>query len=365
MASSGVDDAPRMRRDIERQPLSLTHLAVRSAEFVGAGARHVSPGQGGRLFVMGCGDGLFAAQAARGLAQRHHLDWWPVGALDLLLSAASLRDGDRVIAVSMSGNVDRTVEAAHAVAMRGVPLVALVNGNGGRLAEIAPAKIFLQLPDLAPFLCGTASYTCTLAALMMLAAGAGGSSSGPDFGPAIAAQQEAIAGADAAVGDIHSAVRDGIRFLSAGSDFGTAQYAAAKLVELTRIPAWSGDLEEFAHSQYWSMPTSQVVAVIAADPVVAPHAERSCAALAELGVTTLAVDTAASPVASAAVRVTLPAIDAALAPLATAVPAQILAYALAEAAGLDPNARTHLKSDAARFRVSRLLTRRSLVGTGG
>ena len=98
--------------------------SVEIIRYVGAGARHVSPGQGGRLFVMGCGDGLFAAQAARGLAQRHGLDWRPVGALDLLLSTASLRDGDRVIAVSMSGNVDRTVEAAHAVALMPLYLLA-------------------------------------------------------------------------------------------------------------------------------------------------------------------------------------------------------------------------------------------------
>jgi hypothetical protein len=37
---------------------------------------------------------------------------------------------------------------------------------------------------------------------------------------------------------------------------------------------------------------------------------------------------------------------------------------LARAPGLDPDTRAHLKGDALRFRVSRMLTRRSLIGTG-
>jgi hypothetical protein len=46
------------------------------------------------------------------------------------------------------------------------------------------------------------------------------------------------------------------------------------------------------------------------------------------------------------------------------MPLQLLAYRLARATGLDPDTRTHLRDDCARFRVSRLLTRRALVDTG-
>ncbi len=156
----------------------------------------------------------------------------------------------------------------------------------------------------------------------------------------------------------------GVRLLSAGADAGTAAYGAAKLVELTRLPSWSADLEEFAHSQYWSMPATDLVVVIAAHPVLADYAAESCRALSVLGVTTLAIDTAASPVETATHRITLPPIHPALAPLVTALPLQLLAYRLAEASGLNPNTRRHLKDDETRFRVSRLLTRRSLLGTG-
>ncbi len=354
---------PPMLRDVRRQPETLAALLARADEFAGAGREVLRPGPGGRVFACGCGDGLFAAVAARGLAEALGLDWRPIGALDLVLSAGRLTSADRVIAISMSGNVDRTVEAATAVDARGVPLLALVNGGGGRLGAIARAKVSLDIADVAPFLCGTSSYTATIEALMLLAGGAAGS----DLRSRLAGMPQAAAGALAAAEDAATGldgVPSGARFLAAGPEIGTAQYGAAKLVELTRVPAWHGDLEEFAHSQYWAMPVSDLVVAIATEPALARYAAESCEALGQLGVQTLAVDTAAAPVATAARRVTLPAVEPAFAPVLSAIPLQRLAYALAQAGGLDPNTRLHLKGDEARFRVSRLLTRRSLLGTG-
>ena len=347
-----------MRADMARQPEVIAALLLRAPAFLEAGAG-LAPGAGGRLFVTGCGDGAFAAEAAGEFARDLGLDWRAVGALDLLLSAHRLTAADRVIAISMSGNVDRTVAAARAAAAAGATLIALVNGGGGRLAEIAGARLSLDIPDIAPFLCGTSSYTATIAALMLLAAGAAGQ---PDAARALAMVPAALREAVACT--IEEAVPSGVRLLSAGAEAGTVRYGAAKLVELTRIPAWSGDLEEFAHSQYWATPTSDLIVVVAPEPVLARLAAEACEALAELGIRCLAIDTAATPVATAARRITLPALPPALAPLVTAVPLQVLACRLSQASGLDPDRRTHLREDTARFRVSRLLTRRSLLGTG-
>jgi fructoselysine-6-P-deglycase FrlB-like protein len=344
------------RADIARQPEVLRAMLAAPDRFLAAGAR-IAPGSG-RLFVAGCGDGLFAAEAASDFAVALGLDWRATGALDLLLAADRLTAADRVVSVSMSGNVDRTVEAAEAASRR-APVLALVNGSGGRLGRVAGDLVSLDLPELAPFLCGTASYVATLAALMLIAAGA---ADRPQAVSRLASVPAALAAAVAA--PLHVAVPTGVRLLSAGAQAGTVRYGAAKLVELTRIPAWPGDLEEFAHSQYWAMPLTDLVVVVAADPLVAARAAETCEALAELGVTTLAIDAADAPVATATTRVTLPALAPAIAPLAAAVPLQRLAHDLAEATGLDPATRLHLRQDAARFRVSRLLTRRALVGTG-
>lgn len=354
-----------MWRDITRQPVVLAALLGGAEDFLASGRDRLRPGPGGRLFVCGCGDGFFAAQAARRFAEQAGLDWRPIGALDLVLSAGSLTPDDRVIAISMSGNVDRTVEAARAVSERGVPLLALVNGGGGRLGDIAGAKMSLDLPDIAPFLCGTASYTATVAALVLLAAGASGAENVLERFRAIPeAQESAVAASEGVVRGLAGQRPSGVRILSAGAEIGTAQYAAAKFVELTRIPAWHGDLEEFAHSQYWAMPTSDLVIVVATEPALARYADEACEALGSLGVLTLAVDQERAPVRSARLRMTLPAVEPALAPLVSPIPLQALAYGMAQATGLDPNTRRHLKEDEARFRVSRLLTRRSLVGTG-
>ena len=347
-----------MRADMARQPAVIAGLLGRAPAFLAAGAA-LAPGAGGRIFVAGCGDGVFAAEAASGFAQELGLDWRAIGALDLLLSASRLTPADRVIAISMSGNVDRTVAAAQAAAQAGAPLLALVNGKGGRLAEVAGNRISLDIPDVAPFLCGTASYTATIAALMLLAAGAAGRHE------AAARLHAALPAIEAATtAEVAEAVPSGVRLLAAGADAGTVRYGAAKFVELTHIPAWPGDLEEFAHSQYWAMPTTDLVVIVAAEPAIAALAAEHCEALAELGVRCLAIDTADTPVPTAAHRITLPAIPPSLAPLATAIPLQALAHGLSRASGLDPDTRLHLKNDTVRFRVSRMLTRRSLIGTG-
>jgi glucosamine 6-phosphate synthetase-like amidotransferase/phosphosugar isomerase protein len=350
-----------MLADIARQPDVLAGLIGRTSAFEAAGEA-LRPGPGGRLFVAGCGDGLFAAEAAGLFAAEARLDWRPIGALDLVLSAARLTPQDRVICISMSGNVDRTVEAATAVAGAGVPLLAMVNGEGGRLGSIATAKISLDLPDIAPFLCGTASYGATIAALMMIASGASGTAA--DLDHAVPAMRSALAQSEAVAEAIAAEGMSGARFLAAGAETGTARYGAAKFVELTRNPAWSADLEEFAHSQYWAMPASDLVVVVATGSKVAGYARESCRALAELGVRTLAVDTESTPVETATHRVTLPYVPETLAPLASCIPLQRLAYAAAQATGLDPDTRLHLKEDSIRFSVSRKLTRRSLLGTG-
>ena len=84
-----------MVRDMARQPRVLAGLLGRADEFLAHGRTVLKPGPGGRLFVCGCGDGLFAARAASGWANEAGLDWRPIGALDLVLQASRLTGADR------------------------------------------------------------------------------------------------------------------------------------------------------------------------------------------------------------------------------------------------------------------------------
>jgi glucosamine 6-phosphate synthetase-like amidotransferase/phosphosugar isomerase protein len=156
----------------------------------------------------------------------------------------------------------------------------------------------------------------------------------------------------------------GVRFLSAGREMASAAFGAAKLVEVTQLPTWFGDVEEFAHSQFWSARQGELIVYLSANPLVSRVATHSAAILNGMGFVTLAIETENAPVSTAAHRLYIPAVSERLAPLAFAPPLQVLAWHLARATGLDPDTRAHLRDDTLRFATSRGLTRRALVGTG-
>jgi fructoselysine-6-P-deglycase FrlB-like protein len=377
----GAVAAP-MLADIRRQPECLARLLGRADALGTLAAGDLTPRPGGRLYAVGSGDGWFAARAvSRAARQGLGLPYRAASAMEFLAYLApGLTDADRVVLISMSGNVDRTVEAGRAVRARGARSLVLTNGEGGRLAEGAPRVVSLGIPELAPFLCGTSTYTATVLALILLllgvrAAPEGGARADPAWRPAlppVAAAlgwlPEVIVDADRAAAEVaaHAGGRrlSGVRILAVGPHLASAEYGAAKLVELTRIPVWSDDVEEFAHRQFWSAGARDLVVYLVPNGPAAERATEAAPALAELGLDTLAIETSAATVPTAGRRLELPALPEWLAALVLPVPLQLLAYHLARATGLDPDTRAHLRDDRVRFRVSRQLTRRSLVDTG-
>jgi len=155
----------------------------------------------------------------------------------------------------------------------------------------------------------------------------------------------------------------GLRFLGVGQSLAAADYGAAKCVEVTTIPAWSDDIEEFAHRQYWSMKRGEIVVLLPVDAASAGYADATADALGRLGTPTVAIGPGAAAVPRARHTIATPGTDAE-AWLGQSVALQLLAYRLGLANGTDPNTRRHLKSDTERFAVSRRLTRLSLLGTG-
>ena len=349
-----------MLRDVRRQPAVHAGLLARAFELRSFAREHLVPDPDGALYATGCGDGWFAARAASLIGGGPH-PYRPRAALPFLVyDAPALGPADRVLVISMSGNVDRSVEAAEAALVRGAQVALLTNGDGGRTGALGVARISLEIEPIAPFLCGTTSYTASVLALALA------------LGPAgtVEAANELATGLEACLDAAEPIVRDvarpysGVRFLSSGANLATADYGAAKLVELTRLPAWSDDIEEFAHRQFWSADPGELVVYLSAHPGIARYADESARALAGMGFTTLGVEIEGSEVPSAAHRVTLPRVEEALSPLPLSLPLQLLAGHLARATGLDPDTRAHLKDDGKRFETSRRLTRRSLLGSG-
>lgn len=357
--TAGRDGA--MLRDVRRQPAVHAGLLARAFEFRSFAREHLVPDPGGALYATGCGDGWFAARAAAALIGGGPHPYRPRAALPFLVyDAPALGSVDRVLVISMSGNVDRSVEAAEAALARGAKVALLTNGDGGRTGALGVARVSLEIEPIAPFLCGTTSYTASVLALA-LALGPAGS---------VEAAKQLATGLEACLDAAEPVVRElaraysGVRFLSSGANLATADYGAAKLVELTRLPAWSDDIEEFAHRQFWSADPGELVVYLSAHPGIARYADESARALAGMGFTTLGVEIEGSEVPSAAHRVALPRVEEALSPLPLSLPLQLLAGYLARATGLDPDTRAHLKDDGKRFETSRRLTRRSLLGSG-
>ncbi len=364
-------NAPAMLADIRRQAGVLDGLLARAPEFHALGAEHLRPGPGGRLFAFGCGDGWFAADAVAPVAgPAFGLPLVPVTSLDMLLRhAGTATAADRAVAISMSGTVDRTNAAAAALRTGGARHVALTNDDGAALGAGASGVASLRVPDIAAFLTGTARYSATVLGLMLLVEGAAPAGalapasccSGPGMRkliadlPAVLDEAETVFGP--ACREIAAAGFGGVRVLGAGSDWATAGYGAAKLVKLMTVPVWGGEIEEFAHSQFWSSRADEVVVLLASTAEVSRLAENTAAALATAGQRTIAIESAGVPVASATYRLSLPETPSWLAPLLMPAPLQILAYALALATGFDPN-RSQNQADPKRFLAAQLLSRR-------
>lgn len=348
-----------MLDDIRRQPETLARLYARRDELIGFAAGNLRPGAGGRAFVFGSGDGWFAARAA--LADIANAQ--ARSGLDFTLNVApSIGPDDRALAISMSGNVDRTVEGATIAKERGARVSGLTNGGGGRLGALGGSLHSLDIPDIAPFLCGTSTYTATLAALQVAFGGEEVVEALAELLPALPAFiDEADRFARGVAG--HAASCGGVRVLGVGSSVATADYGAAKFVEVTKIPAWSDDIEEFAHRQYWSMQLSETVIFLPLDEASARYADASAEALSDLGVRTIALEPKNAALPNASDRLSLPG-GSGTAAITQAIALQLLAYHFGLATGTNPNKREHLKGDAARFSVSRKLTRRSLLNTG-
>ena len=350
-----------MLADMRRQPMALAGLLARAGEIQAAGWAARGDAKG-RVHAFGSGDGWFAARAAVDFArQRLNLRYKGTSALEMLAyRAPGMGPADLAVAISMSGTADRTNEAAEAVRARGAGLLALTNGSGGNLAGIAHSKVSLELIDLAPFLTGTAKYTASLLGLMLLLQGM--AAHGDDELPAvIRALPDLVAGAEGFAREQAQGLAQrpitGIRILSSGCNLATADYGTAKFLKLVALPVTADDIEEFAHRQFWSTPADDLVIYIAANPAAARTASASAAALASMGMRTIAIDTPSTPVTTAAGRFTLPDVGEALSPLTAAIPVQFLSYFIALALGGNPDVSQDV-GDPARFRAAQLLSRR-------
>jgi fructoselysine-6-P-deglycase FrlB-like protein len=355
-----------MREQIAGQPAALRALLGRQNEIASIVGRIASGIK--RIWAIGHGDSYFAPLAAATAFGRTRLQYDPLLAQELAAyPPPDLDDMALVIALSMSGGVSRTIDAAHAARARGARVLAITNAPDSPLTQAADGVILLGIAEPAPFLAGTVTYTASVMILMMIGALLGSGEQGgsaqtetrvADRAEALSSLEHVVTALEAAVAATEPLIREPVialarsrlwYVLGMGCQEATARYGAAKLVEVADVIGIPHETEEFFHEHHWVMTSDDVVVIITHDE---PSRSRSVAAAAHLRELGIPVWLIGGEPVDGTRHVPLGDVVPWVSPLPAAVPLQWLAYWLARAKGLDPDQRSHLRGSP-RYIVSR------------
>jgi glucosamine--fructose-6-phosphate aminotransferase (isomerizing) len=341
--------------------LDLPRLRSVVGEHVAAAVRDERIAQAEHILIGGSGDSLFAALSVAPAFRR----WTGIAteaktAMELArYETALLTPRDLVISVSNSGSSSRARETVLLAKDRGATTLGITGSLTGALARQADRVVHRpvsEVPDLPAYygrcFLNLTEYLAVLYALYAFAL-ALGVKHGRISAAVQAAQLAEIERAIAAQADIAARIEPGIIALAkeldgidtiwaigAGPSRGTAQYSAAKFHEQMPINGIGGDLEEWAHLEYFltlKWGRCSVVMVIAPPGNSLDRAQEMVQGIGDAGGRAIVVN-AGSEIAfpPAFARVDLGySIEEWLSPLIYHLPAQLLVLHMAARAGID------------------------------
>jgi len=226
-----------------------------------------------RVVLTGCGDSYYAACAAElAFETVADLDCDAVPALRFLGYGAerTRRRATMMVAVSASGRTELVLRSVRRARELGARTVAVTGTAGCPLAEAADHAVVVAVPDREPSP-GIRTHQASLVGLLLLALRLAQAR-----GVAVDRQRAELVGAAEAVAaaaehardraDLVAAVADQPTMVVAGSGpgWGSAQFAAAKLVEGAGVPAHGQDIEEWCHVERFARPADGPVILLAA-----------------------------------------------------------------------------------------------------
>jgi glutamine---fructose-6-phosphate transaminase (isomerizing) len=182
-----------------------------------------------------------------------------------------------VIAVSSSGEVARVVEAVNAFNTQGALTLAVTAQPASRLAQTSSKVLRMELPPFASAP-GVRSYTVSLLALQLLAIRMAevrgritmdiASELRRELASNAEATEQVLEAADESCRQLALAWRDlpSFEILGSGPHAGTAAYGAAKLLEAVGCHAFSVDVEEWNHLNYFTQEPGRTGTWLVADP---------------------------------------------------------------------------------------------------
>jgi len=333
-----------MRREIAMIPGVISDVLDDADGQVTALAKRLATRGVRHLWLTGCGDSAFAGLAAELAFQRHSgLTAHPVHALDLArYRARALPAGSAVIALSFSGKVGRTTEAAIQARRLGHHVVALTGAADGQLAQASDEVLLLDVPTLG-FSPGTSTYVAMLGTLLRLAAalaalrGAAGGLTEPLARLPGSAEATLAAAAEPAVLAAEALLpAPWVAFLGGGPNEATARFGAAKLFEGPQQLGVATNLEEWAHEEYFV--TSAGDPVVLVNPAGAGH-DRGIEILSELrfmAARPVVISDLALPAGGAAGELLLPLagrVPEELSPVTACLPAALVGFHMARLSG--------------------------------
>ncbi|HLK78893.1 MAG TPA: PfkB family carbohydrate kinase [Streptosporangiaceae bacterium] len=290
------------------------------------------------LYLTGCGDSAFAGLAATLAFRRHsRLRAHPVHALDFArYDVRYLPPGSAVLAISYSGKVGRTIEAARQAAAFGVPVIALTGQTDGELAGAADRILPIDVPTLG-FSPGTSTYIGMLCTLIELAR-----QTSADGAGVLADACEQLAGQAAktldwcsdTAAELAARMTAGrfVTFLGAGPNEATARFGAAKLFEASQQIALATNTEEWAHEEYFITRPGDPVVVVAPAGAARDRAWEILSELEFIGADATVVSDVEPPGGAAFLRLASGAPEE-LSPVLAALPLAQLGFHLARQAG--------------------------------
>jgi glucosamine--fructose-6-phosphate aminotransferase (isomerizing) len=333
-----------MRREISTIPDVVSDVLDDAGGQITALAKRLAARGIQHLWLTGCGDSAFAGLAAQLAFQRHSgLTAHPVHALDLArYRIRALPADSAVIALSFSGSVGRTIEAAVQARRAGHHVVALTNATDGQLALASSEVLPVEVPTLG-FSPGTSTYVAMLGTLLRLAAALAQLRGGDGelmsrlscLPEQVRTTLQEAAGPCALAAEALLGAR-WVAFLGAGPNEATARFGAAKLLEGPQRLGVATNLEEWAHEEYFVTAAGDPVVLV--NPSGAGHdrGEEILSELRFIAARPLVISDRPLPAGAAPGELRLPlaaGVAEELSPVTACLPAALTGFHLARLAG--------------------------------
>lgn len=245
------------------------------------------------------------------------------------------------IALSQSGRTPDIVEYVERVRRAGAPTIAITNDPGSPLADAAEIVVALEA-GAERSVAATKTYTNQVAALALLAAHAGDQGARYHEGVRATAGllDAAMPGLEASIAELATTLAGAQRMpvIARGPEYATARELALKLLEMAHLTALAFTATAFGHGPVAVLDPGDPVWAVATGDATLPAVTEAVARASATGALVIASGPAAASIDAAGIRVPVPEPPLPLlGPLLSIVPGQLLAAAVTDARGLDPD----------------------------